>query len=284
MQDNGKHRILKALIAARVTEIFLLKTPTVNALPILANLPHSGLWIPESIYHQLNSAHQAFLPNQDWHLDQLYDFLPDLGITTLQATHSRYVVDLNRALKAPYFGSFWRAIVPAQTAFKVPIYDTAPSPSAVKQRLRDYYVPYHRQLTDQLNRLIQKFGQVYLLDLHSFYGLITDNVCLGNANGATCSASLIDSVERAFADQGYGVVRNKVFTGGHITQRYGRLPQIEALQIEVRYSVYLNQTHLDKPVIPNWQVPEFFLAKQKFKGVFEQIISSLNPRVSDRLG
>ncbi len=40
---------------------------------------------------QLREEHRHYLPNQDWQLDKLYDLLPDLGVTVLQAIYSRYI-------------------------------------------------------------------------------------------------------------------------------------------------------------------------------------------------
>lgn len=259
-----------------MTPIFKLTRPTISPLPVLANLPHSGLFVPDEIRGQLTEAHQTFLPHQDWHLDQLYDFLPALGITMLQAAHSRYVVDLNRAPKPPYFGNFWSAVVAEKTAFNVPLYATQPTPEAVEQRLENYYRPYHAELESQLNQLIERFGRVYLLDLHSFYGPITDDICLGNANGKSCSDFFIDTVDKAFTQAGYGVVRNKVFNGGYITQHYGSLPNVEALQIEVRYPVYLDEQQLAEARVPDWWVSQFDQAKPRFKTVFEQIAETFS--------
>jgi N-formylglutamate amidohydrolase len=123
--------------------------------------------------------------------------------------------------------------------------------------------------------LISQFGKVYLLDLHSFFGLITDDVCLGNANGASCSEPLIAVVEQAFSRQGYGVVRNKVFSGGHITRHYGQLPQVEALQIEVRYPLYLDPEELELAQPPTWKTAHFEQAKQVMERVFKEILSAI---------
>ena len=259
-----------------MTPIFSLKAPAEPTLPILANLPHSGLFVPEEIREQLTDIHQTFLPHQDWHLDHLYDFLPGLGITMLQATHSRYVVDLNRSLKPPYFGNFWSSVVAEKTAFNVPLYAIQPTPEDVERRLEDYYRPYHAELESQLDRLIEQFGTVYLLDLHSFYGPITDDICLGNAHGKSCSDFFIDAVDNAFAHEGLGVVRNKVFNGGYITQHYGSLPEVEALQVEVRYPVYLGESQLNKPIVPDWQISQFVTAKLQFEKVFRQIAETLS--------
>lgn len=254
---------------------FRLHLPTIQAIPIIANVPHSGLLIPQGMLEQLEPSHQQYLPNQDWHLDKLYDFLPKLGMTVLQAIYSRYVVDLNRSLKEPLFGNFWQSVVAEKTAFNTPLYQSPPSQQEIQQRVEQYYHPYHDQLRRLLDQSIEQFGKVYLLDLHSFLGLIEDEICLGNRNGKTCSDRFISTVEEAFCSSGYRVVRNKVFSGGYITQHYGQSPQVEALQVEIRYPVYLDAKQLDTASVPSWDVPEFLQAKHQLESVFCQIINTL---------
>ena len=244
-------------------------------LPVVANLPHSGLQLPPDVASQFTPQQLRSLPNSDWHLQPLYRFLPSLGITVMQANYSRYVVDLNRALKPPLLGSFWSAVVPAQTAFKQPVYKQTPTQAAVKRRVDEFYKPYHQQLASLLNEKVAQFGKVILLDLHSFMGLITDDVCLGNANGKTCPPELIARIADSFAQQGYQVVSNKVFTGGFITRHYGQQPQVEALQIEIRYPLYLPEDQLDIKEIPQWQGPKFEQAQTALKEVFRQAFTAV---------
>jgi N-formylglutamate deformylase len=260
--------------AAADPELCVLKAAA-TAIPVLANLPHSGLHVPAAMQAQLTAAARAFLPNQDWHLDELYDFLPELGISSLQATHSRYVVDLNRAPKPPHFGSFWRAVMAERSAFDVPLYAQRPSDADIAARLRSCYEPYHAQLDAQLEALAERFGRVTLLDLHSFAGPIADDVCLGNGNGSTCSEATLEAVASAFAAEEFGVVRNKVFNGGHITRRCGALPAVEALQIELRYSVYLEPDALEVERVPPWDTPRFAAVKARMRRVFERIAAAL---------
>ncbi|MEM6753905.1 MAG: N-formylglutamate amidohydrolase [Cyanobacteria bacterium P01_C01_bin.38] len=256
-------------------QLFNLYQPFVKALPIIANIPHSGLFVPEEIANQFTTEHLNSLPNSDWHLDRLYDFLPNLGITVLQATHNRYIVDLNREVKEPLFGSFWSSAIPENTAFNQDIYKYKPSQEQIKQRIEKYYLPYHHQLKSLIQEKIEKFGFVYLLDLHSFCGLINDDVCLGNVNNQTCSDLLISTADKCFASQGLQVVRNKKFIGGYITRHYGEMPSVESLQIEVRYHVYLQENQIDKPEPPSYQVTEFEAAKKRFYDIFNMIISKL---------
>jgi N-formylglutamate deformylase len=115
--------------------LFELKLPTCSPVPIVANLPHSGTFIPALIEAQMSPGHARSIPNTDWHLNQLYDFLPALGVTVLQATHSRYVVDLNRSLRPPLLGSFYSSVIPAQTAFGHEVYVTPPSDAQIQARI-----------------------------------------------------------------------------------------------------------------------------------------------------
>ena len=256
-------------------QLFNIYRPKTKALPIVANIPHSGLFVPDDIAAQFTTEHLNSLPNSDWYLDRLYDFLPSLGITLLQATHNRYVVDLNRQAKEPLFGNFWSAMIPETTAFNKSIYQHQPSESDINKRIEKYYLPYHFQLKSLLQEKIEEFGQVYLLDLHSFLGLINDDVCLGNVNNQTCSELLISAVEKSFVSQGLQVVRNKTFTGGYITRHYGQIPNVESLQIEVRYHVYLKENQLDKLEPPSCDVVEFEIAKKKFNYIFNKIVDEL---------
>ena len=68
-------------------------------------------------------------------------------------------------------------------------------------------------------------------------------------------------------------MRNKTFVGGYITRHYGEMPNVESLQIEVRYHVYLQKNQIDKPEPPSYEVTEFEAAKNKFKDIFEMIVS-----------
>jgi N-formylglutamate deformylase len=63
--------------------------------PLLISMPHVGTHIPAEIASRLTlQARQVH--DTDWHLDRLYAFAKQMGASILQATHSRYVVDLNR--------------------------------------------------------------------------------------------------------------------------------------------------------------------------------------------
>ncbi|HIC79828.1 MAG TPA: hypothetical protein EYP07_02530, partial [Kiloniellaceae bacterium] len=73
-------------------EIFTFKE---GSLPLLVSMPHSGTHIPPEMAARMTDAGRS-VPDTDWHIPELYGFLAELDVSVLQATHSRYVVDLNR--------------------------------------------------------------------------------------------------------------------------------------------------------------------------------------------
>ena len=68
-----------------------------GSAPLLVSMPHTGTHIPEALLARMTPA-ATMLADTDWHLERLYDFLDELGASVLVATHSRYVIDLNRQI------------------------------------------------------------------------------------------------------------------------------------------------------------------------------------------
>jgi N-formylglutamate deformylase len=245
-----------------------------RVLPVVASIPHSGTFVPEWLASKLEPQQLEALWNSDWFLAELYDFLPALGVQLLVATHSRYVGDLNRREALP-FGDFWRAMVPERTATGLPVYRQRPTEAELGRMRDEHHRPYHERLSAILDELRNRFGRVYLLDLHSFFGLIDDDVCLGNADGVTCAEPLIGAFEDGFRQHGFQTVRNRVFAGGHITRHYGARADVEALQVELRYTCYHDCTHIDEPVRPVPDPVRIAAARARLRGVFEHALGRL---------
>jgi N-formylglutamate amidohydrolase len=95
---------------------FDVRAPRAAALPLVVSIPHTGTRLPAEIAGELASDEMRRLPMTDWHLDRLYDFLPELGATTLCAMYTRFIVDLNRSPvpQALYPGRFDTGLVPQQ--------------------------------------------------------------------------------------------------------------------------------------------------------------------------
>lgn len=221
--------------------------------PLLISMPHVGTYIPPALQERM-TPDALTVPDTDWHLELLYEFAATLGASVIAATHSRYVVDLNRPPDDEnlYPGQNTTGLCPTDTFDEAPLYldGQVPAQSEVLERRERYWHPYHETLQAELSRLRQRHGVVALWDAHSirsvvprfFAGRLPD-FNLGTASGASTSPVLAEAVFAvAQATSGFSAVLNGRFKGGYITHRYGRpAEQIHALQLEMAQRVYMEE-------------------------------------------
>jgi N-formylglutamate deformylase len=234
--------------------------------PLLVSMPHTGTYVPDWLGPRLTRAAKA-LPDTDWHLEQLYSFVDELGASVLVATHSRYVVDLNRPPDNAnlYPGQDTTGIVPVDTFHKAPLYlpGFAPSETEVRSRIDQYWKPYHAKLSGELMDLKKEHGYALLWDAHSilsevprfFAGKLAD-FNLGTADGRSCRPGVGEKLLERIS--GYTKVLNGRFKGGYITRTYGKpADNVHAVQLELAEVVYMEEQppfrfreHLAKNIRP----------------------------------
>jgi N-formylglutamate deformylase len=218
--------------------------------PLLVSMPHTGTHVPEWLEPRLTRAAKA-LPDTDWHLEPLYDFLDELGASVLVATHSRYVVDLNRPPDNAnlYPGQDSTGVVPLDTFYKEPLYIQGFEPSAeeISERIGSYWKPYHEKLAQTLMELKKEHGYALLWDAHSilsvlprfFAGRLPD-FNLGTADGRSCGPGIGEALFKKIS--GYTKVLNGRFKGGYITRTYGDPSNnILAVQLELSEAIYMDE-------------------------------------------
>ncbi|MGH8034818.1 MAG: N-formylglutamate amidohydrolase, partial [Lysobacterales bacterium] len=135
------------------------------------------------------------------------------------------------------------------------LYSAALEPGAreVRERRKRYWLPYHRCLHEELERIRQAHGHAVLLDAHSirstqpllFDGVLPD-LNLGSHGGKSAAGSLIGVALKALRSSPYSLVLDGRFKGGYITRHYGK-PGFgcHALQLEMAQSIYMQE---DPPV------------------------------------
>lgn len=221
--------------------------------PLLLSIPHMGTYIPPEIAERM-TAEARTVPDTDWHLDQLYAFARDIGASILMATHSRYVVDLNRSPDGAslYPGQSVTGLCPIDTFDDTPLYADRRGPNAdeISARVDALWRPYHDQLRAELTRLRERHGGALLWDAHSirsvlprfFEGKLPD-FNLGTGDGASCDPALADTLLRIAQEiPGHSAVLNGRFKGGYITRRYGQpSEQILAVQLELTQCSYMQE-------------------------------------------
>jgi len=221
--------------------------------PLLISMPHVATHVPPQLAARL-SDEARHVPDTDWHLERLYDFADELGASVLVATHSRYVVDLNRPPDGAslYPGQSVTGLCPVDTFDDTPLYPAGdvPDDAETAERREAIWQPYHRQLADELARIKAQHGIAALWDAHSirsvlprfFEGKLTD-LNLGTAQGASCDPALAQALLGIAKEAtGFTSVLNGRFTGGYITRHHGQPAQgVHAVQLEMTQCSYMQE-------------------------------------------
>ena len=249
---------------------FTIIRPQGTPAPLLISIPHSGQDIPENYRAHYNSQLMDRLPDTDWHVDKLYKFATELGITIIQARYTRYLVDLNRPPDGSSLYSDGRKISGVVPSFTFEQELLFKDESALKlcqktdhiqERIQKFFQPYHQAIADELRNLQKTYPHVLLFDAHSirqnvptispepFPDLILgDN--LSHASAPSLSLFAQDTLQNAGT---FSFQYNKPFSGGHITRSFGHPEnKVHALQLEMSQTVYLEE-----------HVPEIDSAKVK---------------------
>lgn len=254
-----------------------------NQVPILISVPHCGIHFPDEIKDQYKSNLALSPDDTDWFVDKLYDFAPAMGMTMISAVYSRWVIDLNRDPKSKPLYSDGRIITglcPTTNFLGEPLYKDdreAVSEEEIKRRLDQYYLPYHAKVQELLNELKAKFGKVLLWDCHSIRQFVPTihkqkfpDLILGDADGDSADASLIEIVLKNFRAANYSFQHNTPFKGGTITRHFGKPSKNQhALQLEMTKVNYMDDAE------KKYDDKRADAIRDVLKRVFEDLIQQL---------
>jgi N-formylglutamate deformylase len=237
-------------------DVFSIKSPTASRVPIVLSIPHSGTQFPSEIKDQFNPGLSLAPDDTDWFVDKLYDFAPAMGITTISANLSRWVIDLNRNPEGkPLYsdGRIITAICPTTDFLGNPLYNDhrkEVEPVEIERRKELYFWPYYQQLQKQLNELKRDFDKVLLWDCHSIRQVVKTiqeekfpDLILGDADATSASPGLIETALSIFEHSTYSITHNHPFKGGNITRSFGKpIENQHALQLEMTKVMYMDDS------------------------------------------
>jgi N-formylglutamate amidohydrolase len=239
-----------------------LTAPQHSPTPVLVEVPHSGLQIPDEVEVQIEATPTSVLRDSDIYVDKLYERAPEHGATLLVSRVSRYVVDLNRgpeevdiaavprhpkARHIPARGVVWRARTDGTPLLRAPL-----SEVQFQQRIDRYYAPYHQTLRETAARLHREHGHVVILAAHSMPStgrrhlggrqLRRADIVPGTRGRSTADGRIIDLVDAHFREAGLTVKHDQPYRGGWTTASYGAPKRGQhAIQIELNRALYVDE-------------------------------------------
>lgn len=217
--------------------------------PLLVSMPHSGLNLTAEVQAGLTDQAKK-LPDTDWFIPELYDFLESLGVGFIKANYSRYVIDLNRPYDdKPLYATKTTGLFPDILFEDTPVFAEGKASSDEHKTFCKEHIwkPYHGTIEQELARLKAKFGYAILFDAHSiaaevpmlFDGVLPD-FNWGTNEGKACDETIANAVTQILRPH-YTQVLNGRFKGGYITRHFGQPDNnIHAIQLELSQATYLN--------------------------------------------
>jgi len=249
-------------------------------IPILVSMPHNGVKIPKQIQATMTDS-ALKLTDTDWFLDRLYQFTQELGCYVIEPHYSRYLIDLNRPQDNAnlYPGQDTTELCPTTQFDLDPIYleGQEPNDTEIKNRVQNYWAPYHNRLQSTLKTIKSEYGIAVLFEAHSiksyvarfFDGKLPD-FNFGNLDGQTCSKQLTRKLEDWKPD-GYSKVINGRFKGGYITRAYASPERdIHAIQLELSQATYMDEQSLSYSSTKALKVQK---SLQQMFDIFKQFVS-----------
>ena len=249
-----------------------MRVPVEQTVPVVFASPHSGAEYPPDFVAQSRLSFPNLRRSEDSFVDELFAAAPAMGAPLLRALFPRAYVDPNRepfeldpgmfADELPAYANTGSMRVAAGlgTIAKVvatgeDIYAGRLCFAEAERRIETYYRPYHDMLRQAVRATRNKFGVCLLVDCHSMpsvggpmerdAGRSRVDFVLGDCHASACAAAVIDGAEAILRGMDYVVARNSPYSGGFVTQHYGRPDEgVHALQIEINRGLYMDESRI----------------------------------------
>jgi N-formylglutamate amidohydrolase len=219
-------------------------------------------------------------------LPELYDFLPEMGATMLEANYSRFVIDMNRDPSGVslYPGQNVTELCPTTTFNEEDVYlpGTAPSEEDIEKRVETYWRPYHASIVTELERIKAIHGYAVLWDAHSirshvsrfFDGTLPD-FNIGTNAGQSCDDVYSNALMAVLKEaRDYTSVLNGRFKGGYITREYADPSNhVHAVQLELSQQTYMDETY---PF--SYDEDKAARVKPVIRGCLEALLEAVKPQ------
>ena len=253
-----------AELHALIAEPILLLEPTGRRTPFIFASHHSGRIYPPSFAAAARLDSVTLRKSEDAFVDELFDFVPELGAPLIAARFPRAFVDANRApgeIDPLMFDGAVNAVgprtprvaaglgvIPRIVRDGLEIYGARLPAGEAAFRIARFYRPYHDQLSRLVAEARAEFGVAIVIDCHSMPPPARgSDVVIGDCYGEAASSDLIVHVQKSLGELGFSVVRNAPYAGGYTTALYGKpADHVHAIQIEISRALYLDELRMEK--------------------------------------
>ena len=237
--------------------------------PLIISSPHSGTLLDKNLSAKRNNDIYSFDSMQDMYVNEFSSGLDKCGFTVLQSNISRVVIDLNRNINEIdskiiknlpsdieiNLSDKVRAgigLITTKDASGNKIYDEKLDWIEVRDRINNYYLPWHNALKIAVKNLSTKFKRVLIIDMHSMpsetiYNNQLADFVIGNNFGKSSSDTAQKILSRVIESYGHSVSINDPYPGGYITKNYSSTDEnIQCIQLEIKKSLYMNEKNFTK--------------------------------------
>ena len=218
------------------------------SVKVVVTIPHCGIAIPSEYKYDLNIDRKQAKRGSDLATDRLFSL--SCADVIIRAEVSRYIVDLNRARdNFTDTGVIMKKDFNGGRVLKNPV-----TPEQTEQRLQQYYDPFY----SNINSALAGAEKVLLIDGHSFdtvgakgvvdAGKTRPELMLGTNNFKTISKQTVMRLKTLLEAQGFKVKIDTPYGKNGlagITMRYGNPPSVEAVLIEIRKDLYMDEESLE---------------------------------------
>lgn len=230
-------------------------SPDVPRISTIPHVPHASTFIPDDVRQHFvvddETVRQEVIRLTDWHVDELFSWLADLGGTLYVNELSRLVFDPERLTDdaQELAAKFGQGVVYTHTSDGRLLVEISAEERA--RRIRDLCQPYHEGLTRLVRDRLEQFGECLILDCHSCLTkpMLTEtgdsgtrpDMCIGSDDFHT-PAPVREKPREGFETQGFSVEVNSPFEGSLVpTKFWGNDQRVHSVMIEVRRDLYCDE-------------------------------------------
>ncbi|MEA2028141.1 MAG: N-formylglutamate amidohydrolase [Campylobacterota bacterium] len=214
---------------------------------ILLHIPHASTFIPSWQEYLIDPKGEIELL-ADWATDRIFDMD---GVEKLIFPYSRVFCDVERLVEGEEIESVGMGFYYTYT-------DDGRLMRSAEHRERvldEYYMPHHDKLNAMVDKILDKHGEVLIVDCHSFsdtpfkrdsnQDLNRADICLGTTKENTDSV-LVERYKKAFELAGYRVVINAPYSGAMIPLKHLGNIQVQTIMVEINRKLYMDGLNIDE--------------------------------------